>query len=393
MLERPKVALLIESSRAYGRGLLRGIAAYLRNHRPWSVYVEPHGLDEPPPRWLSKWRGDGILARVTDRRIAQTIEDLGLPAIDLRGAVADSTIPLLGLNNESVVQMAFSHLQELGFRNFAFCGVAPGEYRMLDVRADRFERLVVEAGYMFSSFPRDLDERPTKTWDQQQQQMGRWVLDLPKPVGILACHDDRGHELLNACREVQVAVPDDVAVVGVDNDVVLCELSDPPLSSINSNTEKIGYRAAMLLDQLMAGEITLTGETLMDPSGVVARRSTDTLAIDDREIAAAMRFIREHACDGINVEDLLRRIPLSRSTLDRRFAAIFRRSPSDEIMRLRLERVAQLLAETDYPLAKIATLAGFEHPEHMGTLFRRKMGQTPGEYRKTHQEARPGKGP
>src|SRR5690606_34107464 len=121
MHERPKVALLIESSRAYGRGLLRGIAAYLRNHRPWSVYVEPHGLDEPPPRWLSKWRGDGILARVTDRRLATIIETLGLPTIDLRGAVADTTIPLLGLNNDTVVRLAFDHLQEHGFRNFAFC--------------------------------------------------------------------------------------------------------------------------------------------------------------------------------------------------------------------------------------------------------------------------------
>lgn len=390
MHERPKVALLIESSRAYGRGLLRGIAAYLRNHRPWSVYVEPHGLDEPPPRWLSKWQGDGILARVNDRRISQTIETLGLPAIDLRGAMADSKIPLLGLNNDTVVQLAFEHLQEHGFRHFAFCGVAPGEFRMLEMRAERFQRLVEASGCSFSSFPRDTDARPAKTWDQQQQQMSRWVLELPKPVGILACHDDRGHELLNACREVQVAVPDDVAVIGVDNDEVLCELSDPPLSSVNSNTEQIGYRAATLLDQMMAGEITLAGDTLMEPSGVVARRSTDTLAIDDREIASAMRFIREHACDGINVEDLLRRIPLSRSTLDRRFAAIFRRSPSDEIMRLRLERVAQLLVETEYPLTKIAALAGFEHSEHMGTLFRRKQGQTPGEYRKARKAAQPG---
>ncbi|MCC6492713.1 MAG: DNA-binding transcriptional regulator [Pirellulales bacterium] len=381
MRKRPKVALLIESSRAYGRGLLRGIAAYLRTHRPWSIYVELHGLEQPPPEWIGAWDGDGILARVTDRHMLKLLRGTGVPTIDLRGALVDTGLPLVGLDSAAAARLAFEHFRERGFRNLAFCGVQPGTYRFLDQRGAEFERLASDAGCRFERFPGNDEAQSATTWDEEQRHMVSWLTRLPKPVGILACHDDRGHELLNACREAELAVPDDVAVIGVDNDEVLCDLSDPPLSSIDSNTAQVGYRAAALLDAMMAGEADVTGTVLVKPAGVVLRRSTDALAIDDRELAAAMRFIREHACDGINVDDVLQKVRLSRATLDRRFSKVFGHSPSDEIMRLRIERVKQLLVETTYPLPRVANLAGFEHSEHMGALFRRKTGQTPGEYR------------
>ncbi len=381
MRKRPKVALLIESSRAYGRGLLRGVAAYVRTHRPWSIYVEPHGLEQPPPSWIRSWDGDGILARVTDRRTLDLLLATGVPTIDLRGALTDTGIPLVGLDSHAAARLAFEHLRERGFRNLAFCGVQPGEYRFLDQRETEFERLATEAQCAFSKFPTQQGRKGARTWDEEQRQMARWVAKLNKPVGILACHDDRGHVLLNACREAEIAVPDDVAVIGIDNDEVLCDLSDPPLTSVDSNTAQIGYSAAALLDKMMAGDAKPSGTVLVEPAGVVLRRSTDSLAIDDRELAAAMRFIREHACDGINVDDVLSHTSLSRSTLDRRFIRIFGHSPSDEIMRLRIERVKQLLVETEYSLQHVANLAGFEHSEHMGALFRRKTGQTPGEFR------------
>lgn len=388
MRQRPKVALLIESSRAYGRGLMRGIAAYARTHRPWSIYVEPRGLEQPTPQWIRTWDGDGILARITDRATADLLLATRIPTIDLRGALEDSGIPLVGLDSPAAARLAFEHLRDRGFKNMAFCGVQPKQYRFLDQRAAEFERLSKQAGYWFSSFlPRGPTDS-TQSWDEQQRDMAAWVAELRKPVGILACHDDCGHELLNACREADVAVPDDVAVIGIDNDELLCELSSPPLSSIDSNTTQIGYTAAELLDQIMAGKIALTGTTLIAPAGVVTRRSTDIMAIDDRAVAAAMRFIREHACDGINVEDVLAHSGLSRSTLDRRFASAFGHSPSDEIMRLKLERVKELLIETSYPLQRVAHLAGFEHSEHMGSLFRRKTGQTPGEFRSSKQTLR-----
>src|SRR5690606_115979 len=159
--------------------------------RPWSMYVEPHGLDEPPPRWLRRWKGDGILARITDREMAKLIRATGLPAIDLRGAVPDSGIPLVGLDSPAAVEMAFAHLRDRGFRQFACCGVQPGQYRFLDLRAEAFERQVRDAGFAFDKFPAE-GANPARTWDEEQRQIARWVSRLPKPVGILACHDDRG---------------------------------------------------------------------------------------------------------------------------------------------------------------------------------------------------------
>jgi len=387
MRKRPQVALLIESSRAYGRGLLRGVASYLRTHRPWSIYVEPHGLEQPPPEWIRTWKGDGILARVTDARVLELLLASKLPTIDLRGAVADSGIPLVGLDSHAAARLAFEHLRERGFQNLAFCGVQPGQYRFLDQRGSEFERLARESRSMFSNFFLPVGNgKSQRPWEEEQKMMAQWLIGLKKPVGILACHDDRGHELLNACREAEIAVPDDVAVIGIDNDEILCELSDPPLSSVDSNTAQIGYSAAAMLDKMMEGETTASGTILIEPAGVVLRRSTDALAIEDRELAIAMRFIREHACDGINVDDVMQRTRLSRSTLDRRFAKVFGHSPSDEIVRLRIERVKQLLVESDYPLPRVANLAGFEHSEHMGALFRRKTGQTPGDYRSARQK-------
>jgi LacI family transcriptional regulator len=387
-MKRRKVVLLIESSRAYGRGLLRGIGAYVRAHQSWSIYVQPHGLDEPPPKWIRKWKGDGILARITTRQTAELLRATKIPMIDLRGSVADSGIPLVGLDSCAAARLAFEHLRERGFRHLAFCGVRPDEYRFLDQRAEEFEHLAHQSGCKFTRFVPRLSAGNAPTWDSEQRQLVQWLIQLPKPIGIMACHDDRGHELLNACRDARIAVPVEVAVVGVDNDEVLCDLSEPPLTSIHSNTEEIGYRAASLLDEMMAGNLTLTGTTLVEPLGVVLRRSTDVIAVEDRIAAAAMQFIRENATNGINVKDVVQHALLSRSALERRFRKAFGRSPSDEITRIKLDRVKHLLAATDYPLPRVADLAGFEHSEHMGALFRRKTGHTPGEYRKAQREVR-----
>jgi LacI family transcriptional regulator len=182
---------------------------------------------------------------------------------------------------------------------------------------------------------------------------------------------------------VGVAVPDEVAVIGVDKDDIFCELSDLPLSSVILNTQQIGFEAAALLARLMAGESTGPSFIRVKPMGVMARQSTDVLAIDDRHIAAALKHIREHACDGLDVESLLRAVPLSRSVLERRFSQILGISPKAEILRVRLDRVCRLLAESDLSLAEVAQKAGFEHPEYMSRIFKKKIGITPGEFRKS----------
>jgi LacI family transcriptional regulator len=183
-----------------------------------------------------------------------------------------------------------------------------------------------------------------------------------------------------------VAVPDEVAVLGVDNDEVLCDLADPPLSSIIPDTRRIGYEAASCLDRMMRGEPSPGPATVIPPLGVVTRRSTDVLAVEDRTLSRAARFIREHACEGIAVEDVLAAIPLSRSVFERRFLKVFGRTPKAEIVRMQLQRVMQLLAETDLPLKQIADRAGFEHAEYMSAAFKKRTGLTPGQYRRSARE-------
>jgi LacI family transcriptional regulator len=197
----------------------------------------------------------------------------------------------------------------------------------------------------------------------------------------------RGQQLLSACRAIGVAVPDEVAVIGVDNEEVLCDLSDPPLSSVVPNTERIGYEAATLLHRGMKGHKLPARQVLIEPLGVVTRRSTEVLAVDDRQIAAAARFIREHACENIDVADVLRAVPLSRSTLERRYIKIMGHSPKHAIVRFRLNRAKQLLAETDFPLAAIAEKIGLPHVEYLSRIFKKKIGMTPAQYRARSQAA------
>jgi LacI family transcriptional regulator len=219
--------------------------------------------------------------------------------------------------------------------------------------------------------------------ERHEQDLMEWLRALPKPCGLMACNDARGRQVLNCCREVGVAVPDEVAVIGVDKDDIFCELSDLPLSSVILNTQQIGFEAAALLAKLMAGESAGPSFIRVKPIGVMARQSTDVLAIDDRHIAAALKHIREHACDGLDVESLLRAVPLSRSVLERRFSQILGISPKAEILRVRLDRVCRLLSGSDLSLAEVAQKAGFEHPEYMSRIFKKKMGITPGEFRKS----------
>jgi LacI family transcriptional regulator len=390
MGKRPHVALLIESSRGYGRGLLHGIAEYIRVHGPWSIYLQRHHLYDAPPAWLKDWRGDGIIARVENKRIAQAILDRCVPAVDLRGRIVTPGIPAILTDDEMGARMVAEHLLERGFRHFAYCGYVGTSYS--DERSRVFCRVVQKAGFTCYTYepPRHLRRRnPEKTEEEgliYEKDVAQWLLKLPKPVGLMACNDARGQQVLNACREVGIVVPDELAVVGVDNDVVVCELCDPPLSSLVPNTRKIGYEAAALLERMIAGEPPPEAPIFITPRGIVTRRSSDVLAIEDRDMATAVRFIREHACAGIKVEDVLARVPLSSSGLERLFKRVLGRTPKAEIIRVQLERVKQLLAETDLPLKDIAAKAGFSHIEYLCVVFKSKTGQTPGQYRTAVQQ-------
>ena len=373
------VALLIETTRSYTRGLLRGVRRYMSERGPWSVYLEMRALESPPPAWLRGWRGDGILTRTGSQAMADAVRQTRVPAVELRATKLRHRLPFVGVDNGALGSMVAEHLLDRGFRQFAVYDL--DTERFFEERRDNFVQTVQARGCECQVYHApEHRERPSK-WEAHQDALARWVRRLPKPVGIMACTDQLGFWLLDACRRAEVAVPEEAAVVGVENDQALCTMASPPLSSVRFNADRIGYEAAALLDKLMAGRRPPRRNLLVPPLGIVTRQSSDVVAIEDRQVAAAVRFIREHAARPITVEHVLETVRLSRSSLERRMRLSLGRSPKAEIARARLNFIRQLLIETDMPIEAIARRAGFKHPQYLGAMFRREAGQTPGQYR------------
>lgn len=373
---RPQVALLIETSNAYARGLLQGIVRYIREHRPWSFHLMEQGRGEDPAPWLAAWRGDGIIARIETPPIARAVRRAGLPTVDVSAARLLPEVPWVETDDAAIARLAADHLLERGFRHFAFCGDA--RFNWSRWREGHFRARIEAAGHHLHRHEASAGARDPAA---EIAALRRWLLELPKPVGILAAYDSRGERVLDACRGAGLAIPDEVAVLGVDNDELLCELASPPLSSVMPNTLRTGYEAAALLDRMMRGEAVRPVAHLIPPVGVVARQSTDVLALEDRAVAQAVRFIREHACEGIKVSDVLQGVTLSRRVLEQRFRRLLGRTPREEILQVRLARVKQLLTETDLTLYQVAERTGFEHVEYLSVVFKRETGRTPRQFR------------
>jgi len=366
---RPRVALFVESSLTYGRGVLRGIARYLKERGPWSIFLEQRELGAAPPAWFSGWKGEGIVARSADARLRRP----GVPLVALDDArPPDERRPAILNDNREVGRLAVRHLLDRGYRSLAFYGPRSGwwvEERLAGAREAAAGRLAV----------RRASGRP---WEAEQSALRQWLSVLPGPVGLVAANDLHGLRALDACRRAGLGVPEQVAVVGADDDVEVCELSDPPLSSVAFNPERAGYEAADLLDRLMRGERPPRAPQLIAPLGVTARQSSDALAIADAHVARALHFIRRHACEGINVRSLLREVPLSRRSFEHRFRKAVGRTPKAEIRRLQIERAKELLSGSDLKLAAVADRAGFHQPAYLVSVFRRAVGLTPAAYRR-----------
>ena len=376
---RPHVALIVETSKAYGRGLLRGITRYVRSCGPWSIYIDERGLWDPLPEWLRRWKGDGMILRTADRRMARSALRTDAKVVYL-GEQMDLDLPMVHPDDRPIARLAAEHLLERGFRQFGFVGIRGISWS--EKRRDGLTARIAEAGCSLEILEFNAWPRASGPWEQDQRRLVEWIAALPRPIAIMACYDVVGLRVLDACRRADVAVPEEVAVIGVDNDEILCDLADPPLSSVAHDLDRIGYEAASLLDRLMSGQPAPASPIFLEPLRVVARQSTDTVAVSDPVLARALRFIREHACDGIGVSDLGRETHLSRRTLERRFFKELGCTPHEEILRAQLDRVKRLLLETDLPLEAIAGKTGFAHTSYMVALFRRKTGQTPGAYRK-----------
>ncbi|WP_165231950.1 AraC family transcriptional regulator [Aquisphaera insulae] len=390
----PKVALLIETSRGYGRGLLRGIVRYARLHGPWGFYLTPGDFAQVLPR-MQSWGGTGIIARVETAAVARAILESGLPAIalDLAEEEMRPEHPLGHLaevesDSAGAGRLAAEHLLGLGFRNHAYVGTGDRVWSLR--RRAAFVDRIREAGFEPHVYepPRSARDR---SWGREQPILSDWLCRLPRPAGLMACDDDRGRQVLEACRAGGLVVPEQIAVVGVDDDELLCELADPPLSSVALNAEAGGYRAAAMLDRMMRAHAAgcrpprrrpRPARLVVEALRVVPRRSTDVIALDDPEVAAALHFLHNHAGEPIGVADVVADRLISRRSLEMRFRATVGHTIHDELQRIRLERARRLLLETDLPIPGVARAAGFSSPSYLAQVFRRALRTTPARYRR-----------
>lgn len=390
MQKTPRVALLVETSRGYGRDVLRGIIRYARTHGPWSFYIRPGDFIQVVPK-MRDWGGTGIIARIETRRMAEAIAEANLPTIGLdiapRRRVGDDwfeSISEMHPDPVAATNMAIDHLLDRGFREFAFVGLSTPAWAQ--ARETAFVTRMAESGFNYQLYEPPTS-RQEREWGREQTTLTEWLCGLPKPIGLFACNDDRGRQVLEAAFAADIPVPEDLAVVGMDDDDLLCELCNPPLSSVALNAERGGYHAAALLDRMMGGEDVPPQQILVEPLWTTNRQSTDILAIDDPHVAAALRYVRSHHAEPIQVCDVVAASPLSRRSLEVSFRATIRRSVHDEIQRVHLEQAKRLLLETDLAMERVARKSGFNSASYLGMVFRRVVGMTPMAYR-THVRAR-----
>ncbi len=394
----PRVAILVETARGYGRQLLRGVIHYVRLHGPWSIYITPGDLEQVLPR-MKQWGGTGVLARVESAGGARAITAARLPAVILgpsqRRLLRNQSLTRFSnivSDSEGAAILAAEHLLERGFRNFAFVG---GPDRVWSHRREAaFCRRLQGQGYDVHvyrasdpSVRRTWHRNRPRHWESEHDELTRWLEGLPRPCGVMACNDDRGREVLEACRLGGIRVPEELAVVGMDNDELWCELSDPPLSSVQLDAEGAGYRAAALLDRMMRGESCPRQTILASALCVVTRRSTDVVAVEDPDVAAALHFIHNRASEPVNVRDVVAAVCVSRRSLELRFRRLLGRTIHQELDRIRIRRAERLLRETDLAVPQVAEAVGYGSASYLSRLLRNRHGLTPAQYRRQSRVA------
>lgn len=370
-----RVAVLINPSTAFGRDLRKGIGRYAQEVGGWEFASQRggifHGVSD-----LQSWKGDGILAAVASNDMAEQLQNHSAKVVNLASRMEGRHLSTVICDNHAVGQLAAQHLLERGFRALAFYGY-PKDYTHSEERWQGFHATAMQSGttaVCHRIIGWSLAEQRTK--------LIGWLQELPRPVGIFAATDELAKVLADVCWEEKIPVPEQVAILGTDNDESLLAMTNPALSSIDIDAVRIGYEAAGLLASLMEGHSPPPEPIRIPPKSVITRRSTDILAIQDQDVAAALRIIHERRHQSLTVKEIVFKLAVSRRSFERRFENHLGRSPWQEIRRTQIEYVKQLLAENEYPIQTIAKMSAFGDPRRLSNVFRAETGMTPSAYRK-----------
>jgi LacI family transcriptional regulator len=374
------VALLVPPATAHARGALMGIRAFMRESRAWSISLAEMGNTHATPSLLKSWQPDGIIVRMERpnvRRLLRGFRDV--PIVEISGHSEDDPFPVVRSIDPQVGRMGAQHLLEMGFKDLAF--MTDSRYLWARQRHRGFVEQAEAAGARVYELDRSTWMSSKGGLARERRMLLDWVRGLPDVVAVMASNDIFAQQIIEVAHECGREIPDRMAVLGVDDDDLVCDLTDPPLSSVALDTYRLGYTAAQMLDALMDGQTLDRTIYEVEPLGVTRRRSTDAVIVDDSELLRSLSYIREHACEGITVRDVLRQVPLTRRVLDARMLRHVGHTAYEEILRVKINRAAVLLGDTTLPLSTVARYCGFKEAECLNVAFKRVMGTTPGRYR------------
>lgn len=380
------IALLVPASGGYGRGLCQGVASYALERDDLLIFPYERAEFMKFPAWLKKGHIDGIIGFVTNPDLGRQIKALGVPIVDVQGEGNCPGIPVIDTDPVVVAKLAADFFVKAGFIHYAFCGY-PGIF-FSDRRSDAFSENLAARGVAVHAYqppPKVAIHIRTQFKEMRgleyEPALAAWLARLPKPVAILACNDIRGQQVINACRDLGIAMPTDVSVMGVDNDEIHCRLCRPTMSSIAPDAEGIGSMAADMLVRILNGESVEPGMYRHPPLRVVERQSTDVTTAQDPVVMSASRIIRDRACKGISVEQVCELAGCSRSTLDSLFRKHLGRSVAGEMTRIRLSRAMRLLENTNQTVEEVARACGFLSATYFCRFFKRETGSSPALHR------------
>lgn len=377
----PRVLLVFNFEWDDAKAIMLGISRYA--HGSWDITIDSQANALENVSWVADNELDGVITRHISQALLDACRARHIPLIDLNDSPVSSGVPKIRPDNYAVGHLGAEHLMERGFKHFGFCGLTES---WAQERRSGFVEALSLAGYTCDALETEYRFQEA-TWEStQQREIQEWLKRAPKPLAVMTCNDLRALQVLKACQRAGLLVPTEVAVLGANNDYVRCAFGNPPLSSVATDRQLAGYRAAELLDKMMLNKLYSGSDDIrIDPLRVIVRHSTDVLSVPDRAIANAINYIKDFACQGISADDVARHVNLARHLLERRYRHAVGRSPHNDIRRRQIAKVKQLLIETDLPLKNITQLVGIQHTEYLNVLFRRHEGVTPGRFRKEHQ--------
>lgn len=381
-----KIILLSDFSEEYYKNLLRGITRYSKDHGPWTFckmptyFRETLGIDGIL-KWAQDWEADGIIGQFYNDEEVAKFNEAKIPVIAQDFKERFTNIPNITGDYRCTGRLGADYFLKKGFKNFAFYGF--GNIVWSRERAEGFEERIREAGYNVHYYEHN-DSMANDLWYYKPSALSEWLKSLPKPIALMACDDNQGHHITEAARHAGIRIPDEVAVLGVDNDETICELSDPPLSSIELDSEKSGYEAARLMEKMITEKVFHASDIVVKPTQVVTRHSTDIFASKDKYIVSALKYIHGNLDKNLKVDQVLKEVPLSRRSLEKRFIMTTGYPVYEYIYNQRIEKFTQKLLETDMTIFEIALDLGLSDSKNIARQFKQIKGMTPMEYRKRH---------